>query len=548
MQIQTIINTSKIGFRFNWISKGLFLRVISILVVLLSLAFSAKQEKPEPKSVAGAVHPLEKVYLHLDKDNYRSGEDIWFKAYLVDANTHNPETLSKVVYVDLINPENQIIASRILRMGETSGEGDFKLSDNLSGGEYTIRAYTTLMRNFDETWFFRKKIRVTSIISNQIANRDTSMQNPVNQSSEIDGVVLKPDVQFFPDGGCLVDSLVNQVGIKAVGQNGKGMDISGTVFDRSGVKVLDFQTVKFGLGMFKFVPEAGNRYTTTVTVNGATFNYDLPVSLAKGVVMQVIEQKDAFAIVLNSSLPNGIKGFKLTGRQRDNLVGRSEILGDVNGAKVMIPKNIMKQGIAQFTLFDNNGLPLCERLVFVETKDSEPIVKIGTTKKRYEKKELVELEISSDLTLLQKQKANLSISVVGLSDSITDNYNLKIKSFLLLNSELRGEIEHLGYYLFSDDPQRKKGLDLLMMTQEWRQYILNDTLIVKGDQKFLPETGIRFSGTVRRFNQEGKPAKADVSLIYSNNLEDVYNETTTDNQGHFEFDGFDFKDSTSIIV
>jgi hypothetical protein len=518
------------------------------LVVLLLFAFSGKQEKPDHKNVAGAVHPLEKVYLHLDKTIYRTGEDLWFKAYLVDANTHKPETLSKVVYVDLINPENQIIGSRIVRMGETGGEGDFMLSDNLSGGEYTIRAYTTLMRNFDETWFFRKKIRVRSIISNKIANRDTSMQNPVNQSSEIDGVVLKPEVQFFPDGGYLVDSLVNQVGIKAVGPDGKGINIFGTVFDRSGVKVLDFQTEKFGFGMFKFVPKAGNRYRATVVLNGATFKYDLPVSLAKGVVMQVIEQKDAFAIVLNSSLPNGIKGFKLTGRQRDNLVGSSEILGDVNGAKVMIPKNILKQGIAQFTLFDNNDSPLCERLVFVETKECDPIVKIGTTKKSYEKNELVELEISSDLTLLQKQKANLSISVVGLSDSITDNYDLNIKSFLLMNSELRGEIEHPGYYLFSDDPHRKRILDLLMMTQGWRQYILNDTLNLKGDQKFLPETGIRFSGTVRRFNEEGKPAKAVVSLFYSNNLEDVYNETTTDDQGHFEFDGFDFLDSTSIII
>ncbi|MEI6139741.1 MAG: TonB-dependent receptor plug domain-containing protein [Mariniphaga sp.] len=524
------------------------MRIISIFIILLSLAFSAKQEKPEPKSVAGLVHPLEKVYLHLDKTIYRAGEELWFKAYLVDANTHKPETLSKVVYVDLINPDNQIIDSKILRMGETGGEGDFKLSDNLSGGEYTIRAYTNLMRNFDEKWYINKKIIVKALISNHIANRELSAQKYSNLKSDTDQVVHKPDVQFFPDGGFLVDSLVNQVGIKAVGQNGKGMDISGSVFDRLGAKVLDFQTEKFGLGMFKFVPEAGNRYSATVTVNGSIFTYELPESFAKGVVMQVIEQKDAYAIVINSTLPSGIKGFKLTGRQRDNLVGSSEILGEVNGAKVVIQKNILKQGIAQFTLFDNNGSPLCERLVFVESKESCPIVKIGTTKKSYEKKELIELAISSDQIGSQKPNANMSISVVGISDSLSDHYRQDIKSFLLLNSELKGEIEHPGYYLFSDDPHRKKVLDLLMMTQGWRQFILNDTLIVKGDQKFLPETGIRFSGTVRRFNEEGKPAKANVSLIYSNNLEDVYNETTTDDHGHFEFDSFDFMDSTSIII
>ena len=546
MQIRSIIHVANTGFKSNRISKGLFLRIITILVVLLSLAFSARQENPESKRVAGAVHPLEKVYLHLDKDNYRSGEELWFKAYLVDANTHKPETLSKIVYVDLINPENQIIASRILRMGETGGEGEFKLSDDLPGGEYIIRAYTNLMRNFDGNWFFRKKILVRSIISNQIANRDTSLQNPNYQSSDTNRVVPKPDVQFFPDGGFLVDNLVNQVGIKAVGQNGKGIELSGTVFDHWGKKVLDFQTEKFGLGMFKFVPEAGNRYMATVVLNGVTFTYDLPESLSKGVVMQVIEQKDAFAVVINSSLPNGIKGFKLTGRQRDNLVGSSEILGDVNGAKVMIPKNILKQGIVQFTLYDNNDSPLCERLVFVETKECDPIVKIGTTKKIYEKKELVELEISSDLTLLQNQKENLSISVVGLSDSITDHYDLNIKSYLLLNSELRGEIEHPGYYFVSDDPQRKKVLDLLMMTQGWRQFIIGDTLQQNNRSKFYIENGLSFSGNVRRYNNQEKPSKALVTMTYRNKKDLVNSEMETDDNGHFVFDNVDLMDSTTV--
>jgi hypothetical protein len=35
---------------------------------------------------------FEKVYLHLDRHFYLSGDDIWFKAYLVDAQTNKPSS------------------------------------------------------------------------------------------------------------------------------------------------------------------------------------------------------------------------------------------------------------------------------------------------------------------------------------------------------------------------------------------------------------------------------------------------------------------------
>jgi hypothetical protein len=38
-----------------------------------------------PEGDTSQTMVFEKAYLHLDRDNYTSGEDIWFKAYLVDA-------------------------------------------------------------------------------------------------------------------------------------------------------------------------------------------------------------------------------------------------------------------------------------------------------------------------------------------------------------------------------------------------------------------------------------------------------------------------------
>ena len=50
------------------------------------------------------VFPQEKIYVHTDKPYYISGEKIWFRAYIADAKSHEPVSVSRYVYVKLINP------------------------------------------------------------------------------------------------------------------------------------------------------------------------------------------------------------------------------------------------------------------------------------------------------------------------------------------------------------------------------------------------------------------------------------------------------------
>ena len=45
----------------------------------------------------------EKLFVHTDKDAYTAGELIWFKIYNVDGVNHQPLSLSKVVYVEILD-------------------------------------------------------------------------------------------------------------------------------------------------------------------------------------------------------------------------------------------------------------------------------------------------------------------------------------------------------------------------------------------------------------------------------------------------------------
>ena len=489
----------------------------------------------------------EKIYLHSDRAFYNSGDDIWFKAYLVDAATLRPEALSKVAYVDLINPFGEILITKTINVKDGCGNGNFKLPVSLTGGEYTLRAYTTYMRNFDKAFFFRKKININPVMQNLAESQDSTHTTLPDQKTDTI-FSQKPDVQFFPEGGYLVCGFPCEIGMKATGPDGKGIDISGFIFDSSGKKISEYSTLKFGLGEVQLVPLQGETYKARLSWNNTEYEYEPPIALTNGTVMQVIEQEDFYHVNVRSSLPDIIKNFSFVCTQKSSVLFDAKIGSDDEEIIIKVPKDIFEEGIAQFTLFDEDDNPCCERLVFVETGYIDSEVNLTISKKEYGKKELVELDVSTDIFGLLETEAAMSVAVAPVS-AMTDNYETDIKSYLLLNSELRGEIEHPGYYFYSDDPLRRKVLDLLMMTQGWRRYIWDEPRITDSTAHvYQPESGLRFEGKITRYGNHDKSAKEVVSLTCNNNDEFSQYETDADENGHFKFDGIVFDDRASVII
>ena len=102
-----------------------------------------------------AKHP-EKLYLHLNQPYYGVGDTIWFRAYLTDAVTHRPDTLSNFIYVDLYDRAKRLVTSRKIKRDSMGFANCLPLADTLFSGEYTLRAYTGWMLNFDASGFFQK--------------------------------------------------------------------------------------------------------------------------------------------------------------------------------------------------------------------------------------------------------------------------------------------------------------------------------------------------------------------------------------------------------
>ena len=157
------------------------------LVLITSFIFNLSQACAQNSSLVSLQEKLEyyssnhleeKLYLHTDKNVYFNNEICWFKVYDVDAFFNTPIQISNVVYVEFLNALNEPVMQEKIELQSGSGNGSILFPNNLPSGEYTIRAYTNWMKNFNPNYFFSKKIR---LVNTQIPSDSTSTINYINK-------------------------------------------------------------------------------------------------------------------------------------------------------------------------------------------------------------------------------------------------------------------------------------------------------------------------------------------------------------------------------
>ena len=151
--------------------------VICIIALCLSVHLSATKTSGDnlTKIIANRFSklwyytPQEKVYLHTDKPYYSAGEEIWFKAYLLNASTHKPNTKSQFVYVELIDNADSVISRVKIKKDSITGfHGNIKLSPEIQEGTYNLRAYTYWMQNDPREFFYSKNIFIGNNIDDRV--------------------------------------------------------------------------------------------------------------------------------------------------------------------------------------------------------------------------------------------------------------------------------------------------------------------------------------------------------------------------------------------
>ena len=479
-------------------------------------------------------HIIEKAYLHFDKPYYATGDTMYFKAYVTMGEHHDLSKASAILHVDLINPGNVIIRTIRLQLNNGVAWGDFALPDTLQTGTYKVRAFTRYMQNAPE-YFFDKTIAISS-------NNGGAVVASAQQKA-------KADIQFFPEGGNMITSLVSKVAFKAIGTNGMGLNAKGVIVDNTNVQVATFVSNKLGMGSFYILPEEGKTYKAKVTFgDGAQSTMDLPAAAAKGITLQVKDTLNNVAVEVRCN-----KAYFQDNQNKDvNLVIYSGgLVSSVNTKLdnrrmgINIPKSQFNSGIMQVTLFSQEGEPLSERLIFLQNPDMLNIA-VTSDKTSYKTRDRVAINLNAK----SKDVAAAGFFSVAVIDErkvpFDDNNETTILSYLLLTSGLKGYIEQPNYYFGNKTAQLHNELDNLVLTQGYRRFTWKQLL--NGDKPFTytPEKVLTINGMEK--NSAGTPAaNKDVMLLSVSNGSMLGEKT--DQTGKFVFDNVPpFYDGTPFML
>lgn len=478
-------------------------RILFLLLFLMAAAFETKAQI-EFKIDSGLRwnykhYPQEKVYVHTDKNTYIAGQHIWFSIYSVSYD--KPTEISKIIYLQLVGKNGNVIAQEKLPLVEGKSSGDLILPDTLKTDLYQLRCFTAWMLNFEEYSIFHKTIYIQNSSQHEKAGIN---KTAIEESYHVD---------FFPEGGDLVDGNLCKVAFKAVDQNGLPVTITGEILDDQKNHIAPLQTIHDGMGEFSFLPHVQNKYFGNIQFSdGSIMTVKMLAIKAFGVTLRIAEQNEEeinIVVYHHDEFPNQYQHLALAIYQNN---GRSAVypLEIEKGKNIFsVKKNLFSTGILRFTLFDQNGIPLAERILFLQKNDG---LKIGLLKDslsfRPRSSNTFSIEIRNS-RFEKNDTMGFSISVTDANATGENNARENIISSFMMSAELKGYIHDPLYYFESETDSSKYALDLVMLTNGWRHFKWEDLLREKSaDLQYAAENEQDLEGEITGLNKNAKNAGA----------------------------------------
>mgnify|MGYP007069835626 CR=1 FL=1 len=503
------------------------------------------------------ANPQEKVYLHFDNTGYFKGETMFFKAYSIRTDTGKPSNISKVLYVELLNPSGDIVEKRKIKMENGVGHGDFKLDSIFGTGFYEVRAFTRYMINwggacaFSRVFpiykkpkkdgdYFHPQVDELSYIKRLPDGRQSYDQgdNPATRAKKRG---TSYSVTFYPEGGDMVEGLESTVAYSVVDGESKHAKVMGMLLDPQGNEVLTTGTELDGRGSFQLKPTNGIYKLVLTTDEGKRMEFSLPEAKPQGCVMHMNTLDEDLSCVIRASreMQGDLLGYTIMNRGEVLLY---DTLTALPALEIDFSRDELKPGVNQMTLFNADGQILAERLFFIcpekSTSDSIYVTTTSTDLKPCSK---------VNVTLKSEPLSKLSFSAMDAA-TLTDGKVGNAQTWMLLASDVKGYIENPDYFFEDDDETHRKAADMLMLTQGWRRY---DWKLYSGVKPFSEidgyaghlqpiEDGLYIHGQLmkdtNRWRRKHPVGGAEVDVFLYNSQGLHYDGMmTTDSMGYYAF-------------
>ena len=445
------------------------------------------------------AYPIEKIYISHNQPYYASGDTLYSKIFLVNGRNHQYFDGTPIVYVDWIAESGDILESFIVKINEGTADLTIPMLREYGEGRFILRAYTQYQKNFEDCFIFQKEIKVIG---------ETPLP-PTEEAADKNNF----RIQFFPEGGRLIAGLTARVAFKAVDGQGQPIDVKGSIINKSKNIVTPFKSLNEGIGIFNLTPETNEQYKAEVNWNGIKKEFYLPSILKEGYVLKVSNRKkESLTIQLTANVKSGLEGCTLVGHLRGQPF-LHQSFETAENQRLLLDKREIPAGVLHFTLFDDKERPVCERLVFNNNPTESVAVNIDLPTTSYRTKRLVKGSIEA-LIGEKRIGGDITISVYNKDVFSTGLEDINIKSYLLLQSDLKGKINNINQYFEKDDVTSRTLLDYVMLTQGWRRFNWQDILEEKPMPILFPtEENLSFVGKVMKNNKQAPPVKA--CLLYT---------------------------------
>ena len=401
------------------------------------------------------------IYLLPSKEIAETGEDLFFKAYLMDRQTMALSDRSRTLYLEIRSERDSLVWSEKYPLVGGRGDGHIYIGENWPQGEYFLEGYAKSSFTSDTTEALRpRRIRVVDRVNQMEAITEAAIQQDSLQRR-----TSRHRFDLFPEGGDLIDGVSSVVAFKASYGGGFPEDVSGKVLE-DGKEIASFGSLHDGMGKFVVTPRLGKTYEVLLS-DGRAFPF--PEIKRGGMSLRVARNNAAGIDILVSAPDDAPHDFSILAKLHG--IPCSGAQGTVTGKKlVRLPKEMFPfQGIVELTLADGDGRPVAERLVYVNA-EQRLTVTATPDKERYVLRDTGKVRLQVTDAAGNPVRAELAVSIFDKAYLYLPGHE-NILSHAYLSEQIRGDIFNPTYYFDEKNEDRLQALDLLLMTQGWRRYV-----------------------------------------------------------------------------
>ena len=508
--------------------------IFCVCIVLATHLAIAQKNIENTDSLAGRfisdlrAGTTEKLFVQTNKNIFVAGEELWFKAWIVNSLSHKYFSHSKTLFVDLVNEKDSAVAQLLLNIPSQKTEGLIRLSDSLPEGYYWLRLYTATIQKYDTNAVLVSPIYVTNK-----KFPSTLVATPIEQKVKLISTKT-PRLVFYPEGGEIIAGTNTTIAIKAVDEYENPVKLEGYINDNIDSSALTwFKTDSItGLGKMSFFVSKSKNYAANFKWGNQVMKANLPPINHYASQIAIKEQTPTTLKVVVSqgdSLYQKGKQSYILGIHKDSLCFASV---GVDMYELNIPKSYFPAGISKLLLFNEAQEVVSERTFFI-TKPKEELF-ISTDKQNYAARDKVVLTLYKGDSVLHPNFTALSIAVtddnaIKHTSNITTNENL----VLMEPTNNTSELELLS------QPMIFKG-------KNYSKQAMANKIVVK--QSELPVDTLFSNIKGRILNKKKLPAANRVVTIYTNKRFYLFDTDTTNTRGEFEFSVPPYLDSVAFTL